>query len=329
MAANSSVTSYYQYDPSTEAAIVVAVLYGLSFGASVFQTIKDRAWAWLVMSLAIGMELVGFIFRIKSSKDVSDRIDYIIQFCLIILSPVLMAAAIYVIFGRVVFHIVPQHARSLKLLWIPPRFVTPIFVGFDVIALFLQTIGAIMVSSTQATDGNAKEKMNRGKDLAMSGIAVQMAAFGLFTIVAARFQFTSKRFAHDVTQKLLMEPGEKTASVPGSRNKIKPNWRVILFSINLSCVLILLRSIYRMIEFDEGKTGETASHEWYMYVFDVVPMLIVCLSFNLSPPGRYLPFMGVRIPKSERGIAISDDEAQQMELQPGSSHALYPNADHR
>ena len=65
------------------------------------------------------MEAVGYGARAVSAGDVTARTVYIVQFCLIILAPVLMAGVIYVMFSRVVFHVVPAHARTLSLLWVP------------------------------------------------------------------------------------------------------------------------------------------------------------------------------------------------------------------
>jgi hypothetical protein len=68
------------------------------------------------------VEAVGYAARIASAKDVSDRTLYIVQFCMIILSPVLMTGVIYVAFGRIVFHVVPAASRTTKLLWVPGEY---------------------------------------------------------------------------------------------------------------------------------------------------------------------------------------------------------------
>ena len=95
------------------------------------------------------VEAGGYIIRCISTQNTTDKDIYVVQFSLIVLAPVLMAAACYVIFvrphqnfgiklllnskqGRIVFHVVPREARTIQLLWISPRFVTPIFVASDV-----------------------------------------------------------------------------------------------------------------------------------------------------------------------------------------------------
>jgi len=67
------------------------------------------------------VEAVGYGVRIASARNVSERTTYIAQFCLIVLAPVFMAGVIYVVFGRLVFHVVPPHARTIRCLWVPGR----------------------------------------------------------------------------------------------------------------------------------------------------------------------------------------------------------------
>lgn len=67
------------------------------------------------------METVGYGARVASAGDVYGRTIYIIQFVCIILAPVFMAGIIYVVFGRIAFHVVPPESRTVKLLWIPGK----------------------------------------------------------------------------------------------------------------------------------------------------------------------------------------------------------------
>jgi hypothetical protein len=46
-------------------------------------------------------------------------------------------------------------------------------------------------------------------------------------------------------------------------------------------VIIILRCIFRVIEFAQGHGGYLASHEAYMYVFDTLPMFAVQVLFHV------------------------------------------------
>ncbi|KAI1772494.1 RTA1-domain-containing protein [Hypoxylon cercidicola] len=315
MAPQGGHVSFYRYDPSEVLAVVSCVLFGVTFLWSTFMTIRRRAWIWIVQLIAIFMEVLGYAVCIKSAEDPTNLTLYAIQFCVIMLAPILMAAAIYVVFGRIVVHVVPAQQRTMELLWVPPRWITPIFVAFDVVALIVQLIGAVMVSSTQATDENASNKLNLGKNTALAGLAIQIAAFGLFTVVAARFHFTSRQFEASLRSKFEDGGSGSTVLVKGSSRKINPNWRRLLYAINVSCAMILIRSVFRVVEFAEGSNGAVMQQQWFMYVFDTLPMFFVAYSFCLVFPSSYVPHMGFRVSKHPAG-------ARELTSQDGSTVEL-------
>lgn len=77
------------------------------------------------------VETLGYIARIISIQNVDKKGPFVISFLLIVLAPVVIAAAIYVLFGRVVVYVTPRKKQTASFLWISPRFLTPIFVLFD------------------------------------------------------------------------------------------------------------------------------------------------------------------------------------------------------
>jgi hypothetical protein len=252
------------------------------------------------------VEAAGYIVRCLSTQNVSNKTLYVAQFCLIVLAPVLMAAACYVIFGRIFYNVVPKHERTMKLLWVPPRFLTPIFVVCDIIALFVQLVGAIVVTSVNITDSDAQTKLNRGKNIALVGLGVQIACFGLFSIIAVRFHFTSKRFESDFKARTAgSTTDEKYYFVEDKERRLKTNWPALLLCVNAACILILVRSIYRVCDFALGKTGYTAKNEWCAYVFDALPIFPCVALFTYWHPARYLPYLGFRMPRHARGTASS------------------------
>lgn len=65
------------------------------------------------------VEVIGYAARIKSASEPTEKKPYVLQFTLIILPPVLMAGVIYVVFGRIVYWVVPPESRTLRFLWVP------------------------------------------------------------------------------------------------------------------------------------------------------------------------------------------------------------------
>ncbi|CAG8896947.1 unnamed protein product [Penicillium egyptiacum] len=295
--------SFYAYNPSLAVAIVAAVLYTVAFLLTAVQWIRYRAWVWGIMVLAAAMEAIGYIGRCASVQNTSERPVYVLQFSLVILAPVLMAACCYIIFSRILFLIVPQEALTFRLCWIPPRFITRIFVGCDIVALLLQLIGAVMISSVDAADKDAKNKLNMWKHVAQAGVIIQLVAFGLFAVAAVRFDFTSKRFTGSLSERY-ENVGEKEYIIDGV---VKDNnWPALLRVVNLTTILILVRSVYRLVEFTEGTTGYLSTHEWPFYVFDTLCIYPCVALFIYWHPGRYLPYLGFRLPKGAHGSGDSE-----------------------
>ncbi|KAI9373259.1 RTA1 like protein-domain-containing protein [Aspergillus egyptiacus] len=290
--------SYYHYNPSQAAAAVFAVLYGLAFVGTVVQWLRFRPVVWLVMVIAAGMEAVGYIARSISAGDVTAQAIFVVQFALIILAPVLMAGALYVLFGRIIFLVVPKDQRTFKICWVPPRFVTPVFVGFDIIALFLQLVGAVMITAGNGSSQEDIDSFNRGRKLALVGVVVQIVAFCIFSVAAVRFNFTSKRFLAAGPEPLYAQDEQFAFSVQDKPQK--SNWQPLLRAVNFSTAMILIRSIFRMIEFTEGPTGYINTHEWPFYVFDAAPILPCVALFITVHPSMYLPHLGFRLPKHAR-----------------------------
>ncbi|KAK6614292.1 RTA1 domain containing protein (7-aminocholesterol resistance protein) [Botrytis cinerea] len=297
--------SHYNYDPSFEAAIAVGVLYSLAFFVTFFQWLRYNAGVWAIMVVAAAMEGAGYIIRALSTKHVTEKSIYVAQTALIVLSPVLMAAACYIIFGRIIYHIVPKEARTTKLLRIPPRFITPIFVVCDILALLLQLIGVVRITSIDITSVDAQSKLTQGKNIALVGVAIQMAWFGLFSIIAIRFNFTSRRFTSDFQQRITLPNDSKSKNeeyviIDGAEKKLKPNWQALLHVVNITCMLILIRSVFRMVDFALGRTGYTEEHEWCLYVFDALPIFPCVALFNYWHPAKYLPYLQWGLPKHPR-----------------------------
>lgn len=298
MSSNTELHDYFKYSPSTPAAIVVGALYTIVFIVTFVQWIRYRAWVWLFMVLPNGMEAAGYIIRVIATKHVYDKTYYVPQYVLIVLAPVIMAAACYIVFGRILFHIVPKEDRKTSLLWIPPRFVTPIFVTGDIIALFLQLIGAVMITSVGPTTSNPQDKLNTGKNIALIGTIVQLVFFGFFSIVAVRFNFTSKRFSTVYLERT--EGDEKYVMVDGREKKLKKNWQALLRTVNFATLMILIRTIYRLVDFEMGHDGFLETHEWVIYVFDALPIFPCFVLFTYFHPGKYLPYLGFTLPKHAR-----------------------------
>ena len=217
------------------------------------------------------MEFAGYVTRAISIKSLDEKSVFIVQTVMILVAPAVMAAACYMAFGRIVLWVVPPRFQSAGHLWVPARRITPIFVGSDFFSFFVQVIGGSMVAAA-----NTREHANRGKDVVLAGLGLQVVSFGFFVVASFRLN-------------ILLRTGLKEVSLPKERN-----WQLFLTVINVANILILTRTLLRLVEFAMGTSNYLIDHEWFFYAFDSALMIIVVALFIVVHPGHYLPYLGIR-----------------------------------
>ncbi|KAE8369930.1 RTA1 like protein-domain-containing protein [Aspergillus caelatus] len=251
--------SFYHYSPSVAAAVVALICYGASTGFHIFQLWKLRSWffiTFVVGAISIfPVMTVGYVFRAASAKDKTAMGPYIGQSVCILLPPSLYAATIYMIYGRIVLF-----ARTPGLSIISPHKVTKTFVIGDVIAFLMQATGGGMMAISSMS--------SLGQKVTIVGLFVQLLFFGGFFSLSVVF--------HQRIQKLKRV---RVLSMPYGP------LLYVLFGVSL---LIILRCLFRIIEFCQGNDGYLASHEVFMYVFDTLPMFVVQTVFHFLYPANVL-----------------------------------------
>ncbi|KAF4455367.1 rta1 domain-containing, partial [Fusarium albosuccineum] len=130
---------FYRYTPSVPAPAVIAGLFGLSTCLHLYQCVRTRTKHMIPLLVGALCEAVGFAARAISAQEAPDYTlgPYIIQSLLVLVAPVIIAASIYMIFGRIII-VTDGGSRSL----IRERLLTRIFVTGDVIAFMVQSTRA-------------------------------------------------------------------------------------------------------------------------------------------------------------------------------------------
>jgi hypothetical protein len=82
------------------------------------------------------VEVIGYIGRIASTKDIWALGPYIIQSIFILVAPALFAASIYIILGRIIRHVDGERHSTVPLKWL-----TKLFVAGDVVSFLMQMAG--------------------------------------------------------------------------------------------------------------------------------------------------------------------------------------------
>lgn len=113
------------------------------------------------------------------------------------------------------------------------------FLGIDSLIEILIGNGASRMANTSASP----HFRQIGEDLTKSALILQAIFFIVFIAIGVRFQSACRK--------------------QGILNK---NLNTVLYVMYASCLLILVRCIYRIVEFFQGYTGEIYDTEWYFWV---------------------------------------------------------------
>ncbi|GIC88938.1 RTA1 domain-containing protein [Aspergillus udagawae] len=257
----------YRYTPSTAAAALFVALFFLTTICHIYQLNRARAWYFIAFVVGGIFQIIGYVCRVLTHSHKESVPIYSVQTILILLAPPLYAASIYMVLGRLVAFL-----RAEKLSIVSVRWMTMIFVTGDVIAFVMQAAGGgIMASGTVSS-------YNLGEHITVAGLCVQLVFFGFFITTCALFHYRIRKYpTHEVTI-LAGRLSQRTSWT----------WETVLVGLYASSILILVRSIFRLIEYAQGNDGYLISHEAFMYVFDSTLMFLAMVAMNVCHPSMIL-----------------------------------------
>ena len=285
----------YEYCPSIAASILFTILFGGTLLAHIIQAIQYRkGFCWVVITAGT-WEVAGYALRSVSITQQANSGIYTAQFLLILLAPLWINAFVYMILGMMIHFFLAND----RVYGVRARKVTLIFVLFDITAFCVQLAGGLMSSG----DDQPVSITKLGLNIYTGGVGLQLAFIGTFSIIGFRFyqllkkQDASYRYGNSLeplsASKTQYGPAEQFQSVE-HLDRTALTARPLFIAIFSAISLIILRNIYRLVEYGMGGiNGNTITrHEWWPYVFDAVPMLGAMIILSVYHPGRVL--QGVR-----------------------------------
>jgi tellurite resistance protein TehA-like permease len=122
-----------------------------------------------------------------------------------------------------------------------------------------------MLAQAKDDDG-----LKLGENIITGGLVIQVLFFAVFVIVAAVFHYRMRWF-------------------PSARSQtVKQQWERYLFVLYAASGLILIRSIFRIVEYVQGQDGALLETETYLYVFDSTLMFSTMVLFNIFHPSSII-----------------------------------------
>ncbi|KAL6871612.1 RTA1 like domain-containing protein [Trichoderma longibrachiatum] len=252
----------YRYTPSVAAAAIFCILFFVSTVIHFIQMWKTKSWYLTPLVIGCFFEFVGFAARAASGSEKAGCWTlgpYITQSMFILLAPALFAASIYMILGRIILLVGGQDHSLIR-----PQWLTKIFVIGDVVCFLLLSGG----SGILATGSSNPSMADAGNNIIIGGLVLQLIWFGIFVVVAAVFHF-------------------RLRSVPTvSSQQPECRWQVYLQTLYVASCLVIVRNLFRVIEYAQGNDGYLLQNEAFIYVFDALPMLVVVSWLHWRHPGE-------------------------------------------
>ncbi|KAK3315874.1 RTA1 like protein-domain-containing protein [Apodospora peruviana] len=282
----------YNYDPSLAGNVVFIVLFSLATIGHGVLMIRHKTWYFIPFLIGCLFESIGYIGRAIQAQESPDWTTgpYIMQTLTILLGPTLYAASIYMVLGRLIRMLDAGQYSIVR-----PSWLTKIFVGGDVLSFLTQGAGGGILAKAKT-----KSDQDLGQNIVLAGLGIQVVFFGLFIITTIIFHV-----------RIVRNPTPRSYSVTTP-------WRqLIVVALYLASVLIIIRSLFRLIEYASGHDGVLMSSEVYLFVFDSVLMFLVAVVFLIYHPGRVLV--------GYKQVGGSSDDGTDIEGARGSSnHAMVP-----
>ncbi|EEH39817.1 RTA1 domain-containing protein [Paracoccidioides lutzii Pb01] len=292
------------YCPSIPAAILFAVLFGLTSLVHMFQwhTFRKK-FCWVIVMAAL-WETAGFTFRIISAHKIIGLWHFIPQQLFVVLAPVWLNAFVFMVMGRMIYFFIPEK----KIYGVSAKRITVIFVALDVFSMIVQASSSSFMTSddrdlvkiginvckhydvfsvseihpilTLLAPPSVRVHANAVLNTDMGGIGLQELFIILFFVMAGRFQYL-------MTQLEIHQPQH----LP---------WRRHLYSLYAALVLITIRIIFRLVEYSSGTESGLAISEAAFYCLEAVPMFTGLVLFNVLHPGHILVGPESEFPKKAK-----------------------------
>lgn len=247
-----SVTRYFfTYQPSIGADVIANIFFGAITAIHAYKFVKTykttRVKILIVLTIASIIEVLAYALRVPASRD--DPKGFLQAFApmFLVLAPVILTTVIYTIFHKISTAVAPQSGLYKSSLMLK------VFSGMDIICQIAISVGAMMASKAPV--------YFIGKGILLAGIAVHISTMLAFVSTVVVWQ----RRVH----------GKWTSDLDNYTKSTEKD----LLAVYIATGLIVVRSLFRFIEFASGPNGSFQDDETLFYLYEFVPMaatFVVC-----------------------------------------------------
>ncbi|KAF3924376.1 hypothetical protein AA313_de0203210 [Arthrobotrys entomopaga] len=256
--------SWFGYRPSLVMNAVLLCFFTGAFLIHLYFTIRYKTRGFgICMCIACFLEMWGYSGRIIAYTNPWSLPAFFIQIFGIGLAPTFFAAGIYLCLTRIII------AYGADISTVQPKVYTYFFVINDIISLAIQIPGGI-ISSITAGEGQLP---TLGAHIGVGGIAVQVVSITIWLVLCGVFALKCKRV------------GEGAYDPRYQKLRNDRRFKLFLMGLGVACLVLYVRSIYRIVELSGGYTGHLARDETAFCVLEGVMIVILAYSTGIFHPG--------------------------------------------
>jgi heme/copper-type cytochrome/quinol oxidase subunit 2 len=142
---------------------------------------------------------------------------------MILLAPILFAASVYMILGRLIRATGAESYAVIRVTWI-----TKIFVGGDILCFMIQAAGGGILAGADTTS-----QKNLGQNIILAGLVLQIVIFVGFIVITVVYHM-------------------RLRARPTGKGPVMISWERLLVMLYVVSVVITLRNLFRCIEYGMG-----------------------------------------------------------------------------
>lgn len=272
----------YRYTPVQWVNLQYLCFYELLFLVGVLQLVRiyraqhndidsKKKLQYVVVSipflLGCMVEGLGYAIRYLSVTHTDLLLPYIVLTFLILNAPALYTTTIYMTFEEVV-RILNASAYAA----VPLDFMTILFAGGESVAVLLEFVGSCLIILRKSSFG----AQYWGLVLTKCSPIWHLGCISSFVVVLTTFLFKCWKLPTEVV---------KVQSVHSS---LWNDRKLVLIRLLVATLLIMVRSIYRSVEFIEGFNGYVMQHEAFFFTLDAGMLLLASIILLLANTSLWL-----------------------------------------
>ncbi|KAK0491468.1 RTA1 like protein-domain-containing protein [Armillaria novae-zelandiae] len=243
--------------PSKVPAAIVGIVYVLIAFVLFFRICQYRNWWGFCLPIGAVVSGVGFFIKIVLVSSVEHQNSkglLATQNVLIACAPAAFLAFNYIVYGRLVVQ-----CLGARFCILAPTRVSMIFICSDIVTFIVQAGGAALIINP--------DRATLGKNIFLAGLILQSISYYIFTLMML--------WTHWKLKKARVTTGGEY-------------WWKAVWLLYVSSFLIIIRTIYRLVEGASDRGSYVRTHEVFFYCLDSLPLLLSIGVYMPFWPGKYI-----------------------------------------